>query len=602
MFRIRPARPVSGLAAATAAAALLALGPGAAHAAVGGSPAGDHPAAQEPAKVSALVRAAAATRTHAAPNYLTKELFLYGVDSMAEADVSALCQSFLSGPNPYAPLAPNVDAISGDTVVPVGSQTGCSAAQNETTVAQNPANPRNLVAGSNDYRVYNARENRNDASGWAYTSFNGGKTWKNVVAPHLTYQTGASAPLSLADSAGDPSLAFGPHNTVYYANLVFSRSAPAAGGTQQASGVAVSVSHDGGLTWGEPSIVHLDGFNPDGTEGPANIFNDKEWVTVDQHTGAVYVTWTQFTFDANGSYLSSPIVVSKSTDSGKHYSAPVPVSPTTGTFTTGVTPFGSGSNPVVANDGTLYVAYETSICQTLACNASTDHNAVVVATSRDGGKTFTNQEAATNFDWPYNPDVGNTTLTGENFRINAFPQLTYDRADNRLYATWADDRNGLYTANGASVRTNGTALLISAKAEKHGALNWSAPVAVGKGSDEVFPAVAAYDGRVAVSYYTRYYDPAGIGEDFAMVSGSRSSIGRAAQLKLTGQTENPQVQFVSVGLVSGSLLQGVFIGDYTAIVMGSDLQAHPVWTDFRGNPGVDDPNQDVVTQSVGVKR
>jgi hypothetical protein len=295
-------------------------------------------------------------------------------------------------------------------------------------------------------------------------------------------------------------------------------------------------------------------------------------------------------------------VVSKSTDSGKHYSAPVPVSPTTGTFTTGVTPFGSGSNPVVANDGTLYVAYETSICQTLACNASTDHNAVVVATSRDGGKTFTNQEAATNFDWPYNPDVGNTTLTGENFRINAFPQLTYDRADNRLYATWADDRNGLYTANGASVRTNGTALLISAKAEKHGALNWSAPVAVGKGSDEVFPAVAAYDGRVAVSYYTRYYDPAGIGEDFAMVSGSRSSIGRAAQLKLTGQTENPQVQFVSVGLVSGSLLQGVFIGDYTAIVMGSDLQAHPVWTDFRGNPGVDDPNQDVVTQSVGVKR
>ena len=25
------------------------------------------------------------------------------------------------------------------------------------------------------------------------------------------------------DSAGDPVLAFGPHNTVYYANIVFSR-------------------------------------------------------------------------------------------------------------------------------------------------------------------------------------------------------------------------------------------------------------------------------------------------------------------------------------------------------------------------------------------
>ena len=105
---------------------------------------------------------------------------------------------------------------------------------------------------------------------------------------------------------------------------------------------------------------------------------------------------------------------------------------------------------------------------------------------------------------------------------------------------------------------------------------------------------------MAVSYYTRYYDPAGVGVDFALTSGSRHSIGHAKQQRLTGQTENPQVQFVALGLVSGAVLQGVFIGDYTAITMGSDLKAHPVWTDFRGNPGVNDPNQDVVTQSVPV--
>jgi len=252
MLRIRP---ISGLVAATAATALIALGPGAAHAAVGGSPGGDHPVAQDSAKVAAKVHAAATARTHSTPNPLLKELFTNGTDDFTEANLAALCQSFLTGPNPYAPVAPNVDVISGDTVVPVGSQTGCNAAQNETTVAQNPNNPRNLVAGSNDYRVFNSRESRNDASGWAYTTFDGGKTWKNVVAPHLTFQTGAVAPLSLADSAGDPALAFGPHDTVYYANLVFSRAAPAAGGSQQSSGVAVSASHDGGLTWGEPSIV-----------------------------------------------------------------------------------------------------------------------------------------------------------------------------------------------------------------------------------------------------------------------------------------------------------------------------------------------------------
>jgi hypothetical protein len=600
---VRKRKLTGPVSAAAAAVALAFTGAGAAHAVSGGSPGGDHAAAQRPAAVAAQLRAAAAARTHTTPNLLLKQLFTEGTDELEEADVSALCQSYLTAPNPYAPIAPNVDAISGDTVVPVGSQTGCSAAQNETTVAQNPNNPRNLVAGSNDYRVFNSREQRNDASGWAYTSFDGGKTWKDVVAPHLTFQTGASAPLSLADSAGDPSLAFGPHNTVYYANLVFSRDEPAAGGTQQASGITVSASHDGGLTWGEPTIVHLDGFNADGTEGPTNIFNDKEWVTVDQHTGAVYVTWTQFTYDADGNYLESPTVVARSTDGGGHFSAPAPVSPTTATFNAanGVTPYGSGTNPVVGNDGTLYVAYETSICQTLACNAATDHDAVVVAVSRDGGRTFANQEAAADFDFPFNPDTGTSTLTGENFRINSFPQLAYDRVGNRLYATWADDRNGLYASDGTSVRTNGSSLLISAKAEKHGALSWSAPVAVGKGTDEVYPAVAAYDGHVAVSYYTRYYDPAGIGLDFAMVSGSRNSITRAAQVKLTGQTENPQVQFVAVGLVSGNVLQGVFIGDYTAISLGSDLKAHPVWTDFRGNPGVDDPNQDVVTQAVAVK-
>ena len=597
MLRIRP---ISGVVIAVASAAMLALGPGAANAASAGSPAGDNPAPLENAKVAAKVHASALARTHTTPNPLLKELFASGNDELPEANLAALCQSFIGQPNPYAPIAPNVDAIVGDTIVPVGSQTGCSTAQNETTVTENPNNPRNLVAGSNDYRVFNSRENRNDASGWAYTSFNGGKTWTNVVAPHLTFQTGATAPLSLSDSAGDPALAFGAHNTVYYANLVFSRNLPAAGGSQQPSGITVSTSHDGGLTWGEPTIVQLDGYNADGTQGPTNVFNDKEWIAVDQHTGAIYVTWTRFTFDAAGNFIDSPVVVSKSTDGGAHFSALTPIGPTLATFTTGITPFGSGTNPVVANDGTLYVAYETAVCLTAACNAPTDHDAVVVATSHDGGATFTNQEAAFNFDFPLNPDTGRSTLTGENFRLNSFPQLAYDRAENRLYITWADDRNGAYTSSGQSIHTNGISLLISAAATRHGVPTWSAPTQVGAGTDEAYPAVAAYDGQVAVSYYTRFYDPAGIGLDFAMTSGGRHSIGHAKQQRLTGQTENPQVQFVSIGLVSGQVLQGVFIGDYTAITMGSDLKAHPVWTDFRGNPGVTEPNQDVVTQGVSL--
>jgi hypothetical protein len=54
--------------------------------------------------------------------------------------------------------------------------------------------------------------------------------------------------------------------------------------------------------------------------------------------------------------------------------------------------------------------------------------------------------------------------------------------------------------------------------------------------------------------------------------------------------------------VSGKELQGVFIGDYTAIAMGSDLVVHPCWTDFRGRPRVTAPNQDAYTQAIPYRR
>ena len=363
-----------------------------------------------------------------------------------DPSLSALCQSFIGGTNPYANPAPNVDEINGDSIVITGTQTGCSTAQNETTIDVNPRNPWNLVGGTNDYRVFNARENRNDGSGWAYTSFDGGKTWIDSVLPHLTFQTGATGALSDMDSAGDPAVAFGPHNTVYYANLVFSR-------LNDASGIVVSASHNGGLTWGEPSIVHLDGVDSAGNPQPTDFFNDKEWIAVDPNSGTVYVTWTQF------GLTDSPIVVSKSTDGGNTWSAPVRVNPA---FTPGgITTFSQGSIPQVGRHGELFIAYESAVCQTLDCNQPTDHDAIIVAKSTNGGLSFENTEVAVDFDFPVNADVGRSTLTGENFRINSFPQFTIDRVTDRLYVTWADDRNGQYDASGNSVKTNGDVFVVT---------------------------------------------------------------------------------------------------------------------------------------------
>ena len=478
-----------------------------------------------------------------------------------------------------------MDQIVSDAIVLAGSQTGCSTPQNETTIVVNPNNPNNLVGGTNDYRVFNTRENRNDGSGFAYTSFDGGATWNNTELPHLTFQTGATGALSDMDSAGDPALAFGPNNTVYYDNLVFSR-------FNDGSGVVVSVSKDGGATWSEPRIVHTDGVDGSGNPTPTAIFNDKPWITVDPDSGAVYVTWTQFGPDG------SPIVLSKSTDGGVTWSAPVEVNPISSFTPGGITPFSSGSIPQIGRKGELFIAYESAVCQTLNCNQPTDHDAIIVATSTDGGKTFSNAEVAVDFDFPFNPDTGRDTLTGENFRINSFPQFAIDGQTGRMYITWADDRNGEYDANGNSIKTNGDVFVITSANGK----NWQQIGPLGTSADEVYPAIAAYNGSAVVTFYTRAYDPNGIGLDYAYVGGNGlGSLKHNNVTRITTQTSNPQIQFLGIGLVSGQVLQGEFIGDYTAVTLGSDFKFHPSWTDFRGLPGTNPPNQDAYTQAIPLR-
>jgi hypothetical protein len=128
------------------------------------------------------------------------------------------------------------------------------------------------------------------------------------------------------------------------------------------------------------------------------------------------------------------------------------------------------------------------------------------------------------------------------------------------------------------------------------------------GSDKVFPSVAANNGKIAVSYYTRDYaitsalpvcnvqtnsDPAGITPiptarsvciDYAAKS-STSNFG--SERRLSTASSNPFIMFAD----------GSFIGDYSQIAIGSDGKAHAAWTDFRGNPGVTSANQDVVVQT-----
>ena len=130
-----------------------------------------------------------------------------------------------------------------------------------------------------------------------------------------------------------------------------------------------------------------------------------------------------------------------------------------------------------------------------------------------------------------------------------------------------------------------------------GQSNWSATRQLTTtAEDKIYPWVAANGGNVIVSYYTREFaGSASLEIDYAYVASNDDGASWSASTRITEQSSDPGIQFAS----------GAFIGDYTGVAIGSDNVAHPIWTDFRGNPGVTggsgpvtSPNQDAVTTRI----
>jgi hypothetical protein len=443
----------------------------------------------------------------------------------------------------------NVNLIVNDAHTTQGTNRGCVAAQNEPSIAVNPTDSTNLIAGANDFRLCCDFDGTNNSTGWAYYSNDGGATWSNVLLPGLTRGTGGSGRFARFDVAEDPALAFAADGTAYYTNIVFSTSGAA-------SGIAVSTSKDGGESWSPPHLVTY-------TNDRA-IFNDKAWVAAGEH-GEVAITWTRF--HSNSFAGDSVVKGAISRDGGRTWSRPILLSDRRHLHSWGAV-------PVWAADGTLYTVFQTS----RVAGHSSDAISVSLLrpraplVERDVARVYddTNCFAINGYLRP--------TLSGESFRVSSLPSASIDPQTQTVAVAWADGQRGCKPGRFRGTTDAQVKLLFV-----HGT-HASQPRIITSGADKALPAVAYRDGEVVVGYYTRSFAPADcryrgsrVCIDYAY---STSTDGFTAEHRLSDGSSNPFEQF-----------DGAFIGDYSAVVLGPDGAARAVWTDSRGG------DQNIYTQA-----
>jgi hypothetical protein len=264
---------------------------------------------------------------------------------------------------------------------------GRGQANNETSIAENPFQPKQLVASNNDYV-------RGDGTCGSSYSTDGGQSWNNSTTPNgFTRGTSFGTARQYWQGGGDTSVAWDTRGNAYMACQLFNRGnagiLPLTNNPDQSSIFAVFRSTgNGGASWNFPGRqVTFGGYS-------GLPFEDKELLTVDNNVSSpfrdrVYVTWTEFAADG-----SAYIYESYSKDYGQTFGPRVLVSSTSALcpYTYGIVNANGGcdenqfSQPFVGKDGALYVTYDN---YNNTVTGADNRNQILLSKSTDGGTNFT---------------------------------------------------------------------------------------------------------------------------------------------------------------------------------------------------------------------
>jgi hypothetical protein len=506
---------------------------------------------------------------------------------------------------------------------------GRGEAQNETAVAQDPNNPRHLVASQNDYR-------RGDSSCYAAYSTDGGRTWADSTIPFSFTRGDAfgGLPRQYWQAGGDPTVAWDSKGNAYQTCLLFQRGPDTSQNPDLSSAFYLFRSTGtNGASWSFPGrpVAELN-------DQTGEVLLDKELMAIDNRKGSpfqdrIYVTWTLFDDDG-----TAYIYEAYSRDYGESFSDPVLVSADSDACPDDLgvpTPQGrcnenSFSQPFTGPDGALYVVWanynvtgqgargegddeagEGDLDANQAQPAGEDNSQqVLLAKSTDGGNHFSSPvRVSIQYELPdcetYQDATAGSACVPEKaethnsiFRAANYPSGAVNPHNRReVLVTFgsyinrhSNERNGCvpqgfnpdtFIALYDGVKEPGACnndIVVSASSDGGRTFTGTTtdvrrlPTATRGANDrsDQFWQWAAFDpkGRLAVSYYDRSYaSDEQTGFSDISLSGTRNG-SDFATVRVTTGSMPPPTEF-----------EGGFYGDYSALSAGD--VAHPVWMDTR---------------------
>jgi hypothetical protein len=401
-----------------------------------------------------------------------------------------------------------------------------SGPQTSATIAVDPSNDRNLLAGSNSIEEGTMR---------IYASSDKGRTWQTAT-------THAPPAKRLANCSSDPGVAIDGRGRQYYS---FVRALPCRDGARQHVFVVVRAGPQG--AWSQPIRV--------AALGRARL-DDKPAIAVDSSPtspfrGRVYLAWTRI---ARNVVFS--IVLSHSDDGGRTWSRPVKVNRAGRELTY--------ANVAVSRKGTVYVAWD-----------DVGEFGLWMARSTDGGRRFRDHRKVASFVAVTVPHCGAGIVIPAQPRtcVNSNPIVSVDtsrgRYSGRVYVSYA--RTEFRGRQAAHIAVFDDRLRRIRPDPDTGEGRPVAPHSAARGADQ-FWAQSAVDpakGTVWACFYDTLGDPA---RKRAFYSCTISRDG--------GHTWRPPVRAASV---ASDETQRGGLGHYgyqqgLAVTNGV---AHPIWVDTR---------------------